>query len=55
MRSQRNMLLTVLLFCASIGLWEGAVRVLQVPAFILPPPSQVVVALWRGFSTDHVL
>jgi NitT/TauT family transport system permease protein len=51
MRTQRNVLLTVLLFCASIGLWEGAVRALHVPAFILPPPSQVVVALWRGFST----
>ena len=51
MRTQRNIALTVLLFCASIAVWEGAVRVLHIPAFILPPPSQVVVALWRGFST----
>ena len=51
MRSTRNVALSVLLFCASVGAWEGLVRLFQVPAFILPPPSQVALALWRGFSS----
>ncbi len=50
MKSTRNRVLTVLLFCASVALWEGAVRLLEVPVFIFPPPSRVVVALWRGIS-----
>jgi NitT/TauT family transport system permease protein len=40
--------LRVLLLAASLALWEGAVRLLSVPAFILPPPSQVGLALYRG-------
>ena len=51
MKNTRNVLLTVLLFCCSIALWEAGVRLLNVPAFILPPPSKVVEALVRGFST----
>jgi NitT/TauT family transport system permease protein len=37
----------------SLGLWEGAVRALRVPAFILPPPSQVLLALLRG-AASHI-
>ena len=55
MRSTRNVALSVLLFCASVGAWEGLVRLFQVPAFILPPPSQVALALWRGFSSGLYL
>jgi NitT/TauT family transport system permease protein len=51
MRNPRNVVLTALLFIGSIGLWELVVRALQIPSFILPPPSQVVLALWRGFSS----
>ena len=29
-----------------IALWEGAVRALQVPAFLVPPPSAVLAAGW---------
>jgi len=43
--------LTVLLFLASIGLWEGTVRVLEVPPFVLPAPSAVAVALYRGLAS----
>jgi NitT/TauT family transport system permease protein len=50
-RNTRNVVLSVLLFCASIGFWEGVVRLFEIPAFILPPPSQVALALWRGFSS----
>jgi NitT/TauT family transport system permease protein len=40
--------LRVLLLATSLAVWEGAVRALHVPAFILPPPSQVGLALYRG-------
>lgn len=55
MRNTRNVALTVLLFCASVGAWEGAVRLLEVPVFIVPPPSKVAVALWRGFASGLYL
>jgi NitT/TauT family transport system permease protein len=51
MKITRNVVLTVLLFCASVAAWEGVVRALDVPVFIVPPPSKIAVALWRGFST----
>jgi len=50
-RNARNTAVTVVIFCGSIGLWEGGVRLLHVPSFILPPPSEVAVALWRGFAS----
>ncbi len=47
----RNLLLTGLLFCLSVGLWEAVVRGFQIPAFILPAPSSVAVALGRGLGS----
>jgi len=47
----RNLVLTVVLFCASIGAWEGVVRFFAIPQFILPAPSQVAIALFRGISS----
>lgn len=32
---------------ALVGLWEAACRILHVPTFILPAPSQIAVALWQ--------
>lgn len=55
MRSTKNVALSVVLFCVSVGTWEALVRGLEVPAFILPPPSQVALALWRGFSSGLYL
>jgi NitT/TauT family transport system permease protein len=55
MKSARNRVLTILLFCASIAAWEIIVRVLQVRVFIVPPPSKVAVALWRGFASGVYL
>jgi NitT/TauT family transport system permease protein len=34
-----------------LALWEGAVRVLQIPAFLLPPPSAVA----RSIVKEHAL
>ena len=44
----RAAVLRVLLLPVSLAVWEAAVRALRVPAFILPPPSAVAQALWRG-------
>jgi NitT/TauT family transport system permease protein len=51
----RNVSLSLLLLAVSLVAWEAIVRVAHVPAFILPPPSQVVVALYRGFASGLYL
>ena len=51
MRNTRSVVLTIVLFVLSIGAWEGVVRGFDIPSFILPPPSQVGVALYRGFAS----
>lgn len=48
MNGLRNPALRIALLVASLAVWEAAVRALRVPAFILPPPSQVGAALYRG-------
>jgi NitT/TauT family transport system permease protein len=48
MNTKRNIGLTIVLFIASILLWESVVRVTGVPSFIFPAPSAVFRALWRG-------
>jgi len=45
--------LRALVLIVSLLVWEAAVRMLHVPAFILPPPSQVLLALQRG-ATGNV-
>ncbi|MET0789971.1 MAG: ABC transporter permease [Polyangiaceae bacterium] len=39
-----------LTFVIVIALWEGAVRALAVPAFLVPPPSAVLRAVWTERS-----
>ncbi|HET7341611.1 MAG TPA: ABC transporter permease [Methylomirabilota bacterium] len=53
--SGRNLALTLLLFALSIAAWETAVRVLEIPIFILPAPSQVAIALYRGLASGLYL
>ncbi len=55
MNGLRNPALRALLLVASLAVWEGAVRALKVPAFILPAPSQVGAALYRGAVTGIYL
>jgi NitT/TauT family transport system permease protein len=55
MKSAWNRLLTVLFFVASVVAWEATVRLLEIPAFVLPAPSAVAVALWRGISSGLYL
>jgi len=47
--------LRALLLVVSLSVWEGAVRALHVPAFILPPPSQIGMALYRGAASGIYL
>ena len=54
----RNVGLTALLFVATIAAWEAVVRIFQIPVFILPSPTQVGMALYRGVASgvylDHL-
>ena len=54
----KNFALRLLLIAAFLVVWEAFVRVLEIPLFILPTPSSVFVALYRGFESslyiDHI-
>jgi len=54
----RNVGLTALLFVATIAAWEAVVRIFHIPVFILPSPTQVGMALYRGLASgvylDHL-
>ena len=43
-------ILSPLLFIFVIAIWEWGVRVLGIPAILVPPPSRIVVALYRGVT-----
>ena len=45
-----NASLRILLMLAVLGFWEGAVRVLEVPVYILPAPSGIFTALYVGVA-----
>jgi NitT/TauT family transport system permease protein len=49
--SLRNFMLRLLLIAAVLFAWEAAVRLFDVPAFILPRPSNVFLALYRGLAS----
>jgi len=51
MKSARNVAVTLAIFVGTLALWESVVRVFAIPIFILPPPSQVALALWRGIAS----
>lgn len=50
MSTPRNLFLTAVLFLASLACWELLVLFFEIPNYILPPPSLVVQALWRGLA-----
>jgi NitT/TauT family transport system permease protein len=51
-------LLRPLFIVLLLAIWEALVRLLNIPAFLLPPPSAIGMALYRGIVTglyiDHV-
>ena len=48
----RPFLLRILLVIAVLVLWEVGVRGLDVPAYILPAPTSILMALWRGTTSS---
>jgi NitT/TauT family transport system permease protein len=51
MNTTRNFFLRLAFIIALLVVWEIAVRVLQVPAFLLPAPSSIGMALYRGTAS----
>lgn len=43
---------SLLLLVVLLGAWEGAVRLFKVSANLVPPVSDIAVALWRGLATS---
>jgi NitT/TauT family transport system permease protein len=58
MKGPKNFVLRLLLIVLVLAVWEGLVRGFQVPQFILPAPSNVFIAFYRGFESalyiDHM-
>ena len=55
MKNVRNVAVMLAIFAGSLGVWEAVVRAFAIPIFILPPPSQVVMALYRGIASGVYL
>jgi NitT/TauT family transport system permease protein len=51
MNTPRNIGLSAVLMIAVMALWEGGARVFSIPNYILPPPSQVAAAMFRGSTS----
>jgi NitT/TauT family transport system permease protein len=51
----KDVLLRLLLVAATLAVWEALVRFFAVPAFILPTPSSIFVALYRGLASTLYL
>jgi NitT/TauT family transport system permease protein len=50
MRTRPELILAPVLLVAIIAFWEWSVHYLQVPKYVLPPPSEIAVALGRGLN-----
>ena len=50
-----NFVLRLMLIAATLAVWEALVRLLDVPAFILPTPSSIFMALYRGIASTLYL
>jgi NitT/TauT family transport system permease protein len=50
MRTRPELILAPSLLVIIVLGWEYSVKWLEVPGYILPPPSHIVVALWRGLD-----
>ena len=50
-KGAKEIAMTVAIFCASVLVGEIMVRAFQIPTYILPAPSRVAIALWRGFAS----
>ena len=50
-----NFVLRLMLIAVTLAVWEALVRLLDVPAFILPTPSSIFTALYRGIVSTLYL
>ena len=50
----RNFMLRLLLIAALLAVWEGLVRLFAIPAFILPAPTSIFMALYRGIDRRSI-
>lgn len=50
-----NRAISIALFFVLLGLWEFTVRYFNVPAFVIPKPSSVVIALYNGLASGLYL
>jgi NitT/TauT family transport system permease protein len=46
-----NPALRILLLVVTVGIWEGLVRLLAIPVYVLPTPSGIGMALYRGIAS----
>lgn len=51
MNTRRNMAFSVLLFVVFLGVWQEGVQLAHVPAFILPTPTAIFTAFYRGVAS----
>jgi NitT/TauT family transport system permease protein len=54
-RGPLHFVLRLIFLAALVGLWQLIVVELEVPAFLVPPPSQVARALYAGFASKIYL
>jgi NitT/TauT family transport system permease protein len=58
MKGPKNFMLRLLLIALVLVAWEVIVRAFEIPQFILPAPSNVFLAFYRGFESalylDHI-
>jgi len=47
-----NFALRILILAGSLLVWEGVVRLFAIPAFVLPAPSGIFIALYRGIASE---
>jgi len=54
----RSFVLRLVLILGVLAVWEAVVRLFSIPAFILPAPTSIFLALYRGFASalyiDHM-
>jgi NitT/TauT family transport system permease protein len=50
MRTRPELVLAPVLLVAILALWEWGVPYFEVPSYVLPTPSAIVTALWRGLD-----
>ena len=51
MSKVKDTAISIAFFAFTMGTWEVSTRVFNVPSYVLPPPSAIAMALYRGLSS----